>query len=94
LAEGTWNCTSLEEPQEEEPNEQLQDAEDGPQGFDLNVVHDVNDEADDALTERNEDMLQVRVILCHEMKKVDNEDLLRQETSKKRNQRSLERLIT
>ena len=60
LAEGTWNCTSLEAPQEEEPNEQLQDAEDGPQGFDLNVVHDVDDEVDDALTERNEDMLQGR----------------------------------
>ena len=60
MAEGTWNCTSLEAPQEEEPNEQLQDAEDGPQGFDLNVVHDVDDEVDDALTERNEDMLQGR----------------------------------
>jgi hypothetical protein len=60
LAEGTWNCTSLEAPQEEEPNEQLQDAEDGPQGFDLNVVHDVDDEVDDALTERNEDMLEGR----------------------------------
>ncbi|XP_035821209.1 uncharacterized protein [Zea mays] len=60
LAEGTWNCTSLEAPQEEEPNEQLQDVEDGPQGFDLNVVHDVDDEVDDALTERNEDMLQGR----------------------------------
>ncbi|PWZ04319.1 hypothetical protein Zm00014a_008001 [Zea mays] len=30
LAEGTWSCTSLEAPQEEELNEQLQDAEDGP----------------------------------------------------------------
>ncbi|XP_035823105.1 uncharacterized protein [Zea mays] len=60
LAEGTWNCTSLEAPQEEELNEQLQDAEDGPQGFDLNVVHDVDDEVDDALAERNEDMLQGR----------------------------------
>jgi hypothetical protein len=60
LVEGTWNCTSLEAPQEEEPNEQLQDAEDGPQGFDLNVVHDVDDEVDDTLTERNEDMLQGR----------------------------------
>uniref|UniRef100_A0A804U7U9 Myb/SANT-like domain-containing protein n=2 Tax=Zea mays TaxID=4577 RepID=A0A804U7U9_MAIZE len=60
LAEGTWNCTSLEAPQEEELNEQLQDAEDRPQGFDLNVVHDVDDEVDDALAERNEDMLQGR----------------------------------
>jgi hypothetical protein len=57
LAEGTWSCTSLEALQEEEPNEQLQDAENGPQGFDLNVVHD---EVDDALTERNEDVLQGR----------------------------------
>jgi hypothetical protein len=60
LAEGTWSCTSLEAPQEEELNEQLQDAEDGPQGFDLNVVHDVDDEVDDALNERNEDVLQGR----------------------------------
>jgi hypothetical protein len=60
LAEGTWSCTSLEAPQEEELNEQLQDAEDGPQGFDLNVVHHVDDEVDDALNERNEDVLQGR----------------------------------
>jgi hypothetical protein len=60
LAEGTWSCTSLEAPQEEELNEQLQDAEDGPQGFDLNVVRDVDDEVDDALNERNEDVLQGR----------------------------------
>ncbi|PWZ18547.1 hypothetical protein Zm00014a_009334 [Zea mays] len=33
LAEGTWSCTSLEAPQDEELNEQLQDAEDGLQGF-------------------------------------------------------------
>ena len=60
MAEGTWSCTSLEAPQEEELNEQLQDAEDGPQGFDLNVVHHVDDEVDDALNERNEDVLQGR----------------------------------
>jgi hypothetical protein len=37
LAEGTYNVTSFEAPQEEEPLEQLQDAEDEPQGFDDNV---------------------------------------------------------
>ncbi|PUZ44749.1 hypothetical protein GQ55_8G144500 [Panicum hallii var. hallii] len=57
LAEGIYNVTSPETLQEEEPPEQLQDAEDEPQGFDDNVVHEVNDEAGDG-TERNEEGLQ------------------------------------
>jgi hypothetical protein len=60
LAEGTWSCTSLEASQEEEPIEQLQDAKDGPQCFDINAVYDADDDVDDALTERNEDVLQGR----------------------------------
>ncbi|PUZ67520.1 hypothetical protein GQ55_3G442300 [Panicum hallii var. hallii] len=57
LAEGIYNVTSLETPQEEEPPEQLQDAEDMPQGFDDNVVYEVNDEGGDG-TEKNEEGLQ------------------------------------
>ncbi|CAO2203018.1 unnamed protein product [Urochloa humidicola] len=60
LAEGTYNYTYLEAPQEEELPEQLQDAEDEPQGFDDNVVREVNDEVDDVVTERNEEVLQGR----------------------------------
>ncbi|PUZ56531.1 hypothetical protein GQ55_5G325000 [Panicum hallii var. hallii] len=57
LAEGIYNVTSLETPQEEEPSEQLQHPEDEPQGFDDNVVYEVNDEGGDG-TERNEEGLQ------------------------------------
>jgi hypothetical protein len=57
LAEGIYNVTSPETLQEEEPPEQLQDAEDEPQGSDDNVVHEVNDEGGDG-TERNEEGLQ------------------------------------
>ncbi|XP_025822794.1 uncharacterized protein LOC112898733 isoform X1 [Panicum hallii] len=57
LAEGIYNVTSLETPQEEEPPEQLQHPEDEPQGFDDNVVYEVNDEGGDG-TERNEEGLQ------------------------------------
>jgi hypothetical protein len=57
LAEGIYNVTSLETPQEKEPPEQLQDAEDEPQGFDDNVVYEVNDEGGDG-TEKNEEGLQ------------------------------------
>ncbi|CAN6251059.1 unnamed protein product [Urochloa humidicola] len=61
LAKGTYNFTSLEAPQEEEPHDQLHDAEDEPLGFDDNVVHEVNDEVDDTITERNNEVLQGRV---------------------------------
>jgi hypothetical protein len=57
LAEGIYIVTSLETPQEKEPPEQLQDAEDEPQGFDDNVVYEVNDEGGDG-TEKNEEGLQ------------------------------------
>jgi hypothetical protein len=56
LAEEIYNVTSLETPQEKEPPEQLQDAEDEPQGFDDNVVYEVNDEGGDG-TEKNEEGL-------------------------------------
>ncbi|CAN6278884.1 unnamed protein product [Urochloa humidicola] len=57
LAEGKHHVTSLEAPEEEEPLEQIQDAEDEPQGFDDNGVHGVHEE-DDANGERNEEVLQ------------------------------------
>ncbi|CAL5002145.1 unnamed protein product [Urochloa decumbens] len=44
------NCTSLEELQEEDEPQEPPD----------NVVHEVNEEVDDALTERNEEVLQRR----------------------------------
>jgi hypothetical protein len=92
LAEGIYNVTSLETPQEEEPPKQLQHPEDEPQGFDDNVVYEVNDEGGDG-TERNEEGLQEMAdtlsrdekMMLQLLKEVDNKGLLHQETNKKSN---------
>jgi len=72
LAEGTYNLTSLEPPQEEAPLRQIHDVDD----LDSIEVHEVLDE-DDSITEIQEEASEVipveemdSEVLCHEMKKM------------------------
>jgi hypothetical protein len=98
LAEGTYNFTSLESPQEEEPLRQIHDVDDEAQDLDNIVVHEVPDEDNDSTIERQASEVatverSANKILCHKTKKVrlqllkevDIEELLlHQETNRER----------